>query len=261
MNWLDIAIMFLLAYALVRGFMRGLLGEIVLFVGFFAIIIIAFLFKEPVALFLYDKLPILNFGEFFKGITVINIFVYELLAFLIVFSVLYIILRIVEAVTKVITWIFRVLLPFVGLPFRFIAAGLSFVRMYIIIYFILFFVTLPVFNYKSANKSTVAPIIVNETPIVSKVFKRQLTAMEEIADLKNKFDSDTDSNTINLEALDVMLKHKIVTVRVIDKLVASEKLKIENIESVLEKYRSHNEEEQETENEIENETENESEIE
>ena len=34
MNWLDIAIMFLLAYALVRGFMRGLLGEIVLFVGF-----------------------------------------------------------------------------------------------------------------------------------------------------------------------------------------------------------------------------------
>ena len=58
-----------------------------------------------------------------------------------------------------------------------------------------------------------------------------------------------------------MLKHKIVTVRVIDKLVASEKLKIENIESVLEKYRSHNEEEQETENEIENETENESEIE
>ena len=43
---------------------------------------------------MYEKLPFFNFGGIFKGVTVLNILIYELIAFFVVLAVLFVLLRI-----------------------------------------------------------------------------------------------------------------------------------------------------------------------
>ena len=55
--------------------------------------------------------------------------------------------------------------------------------------------------------------------------------------MKEKYETATDPNGFNLEALDLLLKHKVVTIESIEKLLEKDKLQIENIDSILEKYK------------------------
>ena len=61
MNIIDfIIILFILSGAII-GFKRGFTRQLVSLVSFFAIIILAFMFKNPVSIFLYEHLPFFKF--------------------------------------------------------------------------------------------------------------------------------------------------------------------------------------------------------
>ena len=64
-----------------------------------------------------------------------------------------------------------------------------------------------------------------------------LDVVDEFVDMKEKYETATDSNGFNLEALDLLLKHKVVTIESVETLLEKDKLQIENIDSVLEKYK------------------------
>ena len=81
MNVVDIVILIFLAFGALIGFKRGFTRQLVSLVGIFVIIVVSFLFKNPVSVFLYNNLPFFNFGGIFKDITVLNILVYEVIAF------------------------------------------------------------------------------------------------------------------------------------------------------------------------------------
>ena len=86
MNLLDIfVIIFILLGALV-GFKRGFTKELTEAVGFIVIVILAYIFKNPLSVFFYEHMPFLNVG-FLKGAEVLNILMYEILAFLVVLYV------------------------------------------------------------------------------------------------------------------------------------------------------------------------------
>ena len=57
MNVVDIIILIFLAFGAVLGFKRGFTKQLVSLVGIFAIIILSFLLKNPVSVFLYNNLP------------------------------------------------------------------------------------------------------------------------------------------------------------------------------------------------------------
>ena len=101
MLFLDIIILIFLAFGALLGFKRGFTRQLVALVGLVVIIILSFLLKNPISVLLYNNLPFFNLGGVFKDITILNILIYEAIAFLIVFSILSIVYKILIRITNI----------------------------------------------------------------------------------------------------------------------------------------------------------------
>ena len=101
MNVVDLMIVLVILIGAIIGFKHGFTRQLVSFLGILVITVISFVFKNYISEILYENLPFFSFGGIFKGVTVLNILVYEVIAFLIIFSLLSIIFRIVLLITKV----------------------------------------------------------------------------------------------------------------------------------------------------------------
>ena len=63
MNIVDVIIILLIAFGGVMGFKRGFTRSLVSALGTIAIVVLAFLLKNPVSVLLYENLPFLNLLE------------------------------------------------------------------------------------------------------------------------------------------------------------------------------------------------------
>ena len=88
MNVADIVILILLLFGAIGGFKAGVIKKLADFLGMFIIVILAFYLKNDLSVIMYENLPFFSFGGFIKGIGAINILLYELIAFLIIFIAL-----------------------------------------------------------------------------------------------------------------------------------------------------------------------------
>lgn len=166
MSVLDIVILIILAFGFLLGFKRGFTRELVSLVGIFVIIVLSFLLKNPVSVFFYNNLPFINFGGFFKDITVINILVYEVLAFFCVFFILTFVFKILICVTKVFEGILKATI-ILGIPSKILGGILGVIQSLIYIFIVLYILNLPTLNIDLNSK--VADTILNKTPILNSV--------------------------------------------------------------------------------------------
>jgi uncharacterized membrane protein required for colicin V production len=232
----DVIIILMLGLGAVLGFKRGLFKQGVITIGTVIIMIIAFALKNPVSAWMYSKLPFFNFDGIFKGVTVLNILIYEMIAFSIVAGLLAMLLRIVAWFVG----LFEKALAFtviLAIPSKILGAILGAIEAWIMVFFVLYVLTLPVFNIHIVNESKWKDKILNNTPIVSKYAKSMVTTFDEIYSLKDEFKENPNSNEINKKAIDIMLKNKIVTVESVDKLIKLEKINVIGIDAILDKYR------------------------
>ena len=102
MNILDAVIITILIVGVLGGMSRGLIKQVVLLIGLVVCLVFAFSLRTPIATFMYEYLPFFKFGGLFSGVSIINILLYELIAFLIIFSLLYLVLRILLKITGII---------------------------------------------------------------------------------------------------------------------------------------------------------------
>ena len=102
MNVADIVILIALAFGAVAGFKAGVIKKTADFLGTFIIIILAFFLKNDLSVLMYENLPFLNFGWLIKGVEALNVLIYEILAFIIVFIALLFILKVILKVTGLI---------------------------------------------------------------------------------------------------------------------------------------------------------------
>lgn len=236
MNIIDIGIVILLLFGAVIGFKRGFTRQLVSSVGFILVVVLAFQLRTPVSSFLYKYLPFFSFGGMLKGVSVLNIIVYEFIAFVIVLGVLMAILKVIIFATKIFETILNMTI-ILGIPSKILGAIVGVIEYYVIIFIILYVLTLPFFSLPFVEQSKYQKQILNNTPILSPFVDKTVGVMNELKDLKEKFKTEPDVNKFNLEALDLLLSKKIVDVKTIDELVDKNKLQIDNIESVLRKYR------------------------
>ena len=222
------------------GAKRGFTRELVSVIGFIVCIILAFLLKNPIASFLYDHLPFFSFGGILKGVTALNILLYEVIAFLITLSLLGIALNLV----KVLTNLFEKFLSatiILGIPSKILGGILGALEWIVLSYIVLFFLALPVFNNNISDESIIYKSL---TPVASKFSKdinNTVVVFEEFKNLKDEYKNSTDTNQFNLDSLDLMLKYRIIDVESATKLYKKGKFKtIYNIESVLDKYKEEN---------------------
>lgn len=235
MNIIDLVIiLFILSGALI-GFKRGFTRQLVSSLGFFLIVILSFLLKNPVSIFLYEHLPFFGFSGIIKGVTVLNIALYEILALFIVMALFTLIFKVLLFATKVFEKALTFTL-FLGIPSKIGGALIGIIQNYVWAFIILYILTLPVLNVDLSN-SKYKDKILNNTFILSGYIKDSVKVINEFALLKEKYEETPNAKEFNRETLDLFLKYNVVTPDSIEILVKKDKLKINNVKEILNKYK------------------------
>ncbi len=236
MNITDILIIIFILLGAFVGAKQGFTKALVSFLGIIIVVVLAYFLKNPVSEFLMSFCPFFNFGGIIKGVTVLNIAVYEVIAFIIVFFILMAILNALIFATGV----FETILKFtiiLGMPSTILGAIIGAIKNYVIVFFVLYLLSMPNFvDVDFVKNSTYREPILKNTPLLSSIAGTSLEVLDEFKGLADKYTDTTDTNAYNLETLDVFLKYKIVTVDTVKKLSDSGKIKINGIETVLNKY-------------------------
>lgn len=237
MNIIDLLIIIFILIGAVVGFKRGFTSSLVNFVGVILVVIIAYFLKNPISEFLMSFCPFFSFGGIIKGVTVLNIAVYEIIAFILVFSLLMIGLKALLMATGILETLLKFTIV-LGLPSKILGAIVGLIENYIIVFFILYILSMPNFlDVGFIKDSTYREPILKNTPILSNVAESTLAVLDEFKGLSDKYTETENSNEFNLATLDLFLKYKVVMVDTVEKLDDSGKIKIEGIETVLNKYR------------------------
>lgn len=220
----------------VIGFKNGVIRQTVSFVGFFIVVILSYLLKDFVSAILYKFVPFFSFSGSLEGVTVLNILIYEVIAFLLVYVILMAIYHFIVRMTGIVETIlkFTVIL---GIPSKLLGMVVGFIETYIMVFIGLYCLSLPVFQIPMMNESGVRNTILNHTPGLSNVVRESLNVVDEFADLKEEYKDTTNKNELNKETLDLFLKYNVIRYDSAKELVDNGKLKIDGVESVLNKYK------------------------
>lgn len=236
MNGFDAAIILILIMGAVVGFKRGFTYEVVSTLGFFLVLILTYFLKNPLSVFLYEHLPFFKFGGIFKGVTVLNIFLYEVIAFLVVASILMFILKIIEKVTNLFEKFLKFTFVF-SIPSKIAGMVVGIIESYVWVYIILYILNLPMFDISLLQKSQFKDTILNHTVILSNATNNSMKVINEFMDLKEKYEKAPNATEFNRETLDLFLKYDVITVDSVETLRDKNKLKIDNLDEILNKYK------------------------
>lgn len=236
MNIVDVLIILVILFGGIIGFKNGFTKQLVSFVGFILVVILSFVFKNPVSQFFYSVLPFFKFGGVLKGVTVLNIALYEIMAFLVVLLVLMVILRILLKITGLIEKILKFTI-ILGIPSKILGAIVGLIEYSVVVFIALYIISLPFFDSEIIGKSKYKDKILNNMPILSGYVDNTVKVLDEFIALKDEYTKTSNANEFNLKGLDLFLKYDVITVESTDKLIKSGKLKIDGVDEVLDKYR------------------------
>ena len=82
MNITDFLIIIFIVLGAFVGAKQGFTKALVSFLGTIIVVVLAYFLKNPVSEFLMSFCPFFSFGGIIKGVTVLNIAVYEVIAFI-----------------------------------------------------------------------------------------------------------------------------------------------------------------------------------
>lgn len=224
MNIVDAIILLFLGLGAVIGFKRGFIKQTVIFVGTVAIVVLAFVFKGVVAIFLYENLPFLNFGGFFSGITSLNILFYEIVGFIIAFILLSIILKVVIWLSGIVEKVLKLTI-ILGIVSKLMGAVVGFFHYFVVLYIILFIISFPVFNIKILNESKLRNSILNNTPVLTSLSKNIVNTFDEIFELR-KTSNNENKKELDKKIFDIIVKNGVSVGDKLTKLVEEGKIKI-----------------------------------
>ncbi len=237
MNIIDIIVILVIISGLCLGFKRGLTREAVHFAKFALALVIAFLLKNPLSKLMYEHLPFFDFGGLFKGVSALNIILYEFIAFLLVLAILLVIFRVLLLATTIFEKILNTTV-ILSLPSKILGMIIGGIHYYLIVFILLFVISLPIFKMDDIlSQSKLKNTILNKTPILSGLVDKTINIIDEFNELGQKYKAGEDTDEFNLETIDLFLKYNIITVEAVETLNSKDKLQIDRLESVLEKYR------------------------
>ena len=234
MSIVDVIIILAILMGAVVGFKRGLTTQLVSTIGIILVMVLAFILKNPISKFMYENLPFLDFGGLLKGLPVLNIIVYEIIAFILVLSVLAIILKLLLKFTKIFEFLLRVTV-ILSIPSKIGGAIVGMIENFIFVFIVIYILSLPILDFSINSKYK--DKILNNTPILSQMVDKSIKVINEFSELKEKYEKEENSNEFNRETLDLFLKYDVINVNSVETLVKKDKLKIQNVDEIIKKYK------------------------
>ena len=238
MNIFDIGIILVLLMFIIAGFKNGVINELAELIGIVVIFVLSFLLKGILGSILCIFLPFFDFYGVIQGMSSLNILLYQAIAFILVLSILLTLYLIILKIGKVLEKIVRLTIV-LWLPSKLLGGLVSLIKGYIIL-FVLFVLLLIPFggeNYPIINDSKLLNHIVYKSPILSNATSNFTNSIREAYELGVMVSNrEITVSEADLKNLDFMLKYGVVDRETVEKLNDMGKLKINNINSVLNNY-------------------------
>mgnify|MGYP004525498991 FL=1 len=237
LNVFDIGIILLLVMFIIVGFKNGAIRELFALVGIVVVFVLSYSLKGILGNILCIVLPFFKITGVVEGLSVMNILLYQAIAFMIVFAILLTLYEILLKVSKFIQKIVNLTIILI-LPSKILGSIIAFVKGWIVLFAVFLCLMIPLKNTELFTSSTMVNKIIYNTPVLSSHSSNFINSVEEIYNLEKQLSNkEISKNEANLKTLDLMLKHKIVDKSTVEQLVKLHKLDdVSNIESVLNKY-------------------------
>lgn len=224
MSILDIIIIIFIALGFLAGFKRGIIKQGVITVGTTLVVVLAFLLKNPLSLVLYKHLPFFTVG-ILGNFSSLNILLYELISFFILFSIFSLIFAIVVKVSGLIERLVRATV-ILALPSKILGGILGLIEMYVVAWIILFIISMPVFSISSSKFITESKLkdkILNNTLIISHINKDLINSIDDVNELLERKD-EFGEKLFNCKAINIFKKNNIITGESIEYLKENNKI-------------------------------------
>lgn len=231
MNVVDVIIIALLILGGVAGFKAGVIKKLTDFIGMFVVIILAFYLKNYISVIMYENLPFFNFFGLINGIDTLNILLYEVIAFLVIFIALLFVLKVVLMLTGLVEKILKATV-ILSIPSKLLGIVVGVIEMYVYLFLILVIVSLPIFDSSFLKDSKMNNFILNNTPVLSGVLEEIIDIYGDVYNIIDNRKNKTNEQ-LNEEILKVLIDKKVVTKESAKKLVDKNKIHI-NDKSIVE---------------------------
>ena len=203
MNVFDIGIILLLIMFFITGFKNGVIKEIVSLIGIVIVFILSYYLKGYLGNVLCVFLPFIKFSGPLAGLTIINIILYQLIAFIIVFSILLCIYEFLLKVSKGLQKIVNLTI-ILWLPSKILGGIVSVIKGYIILFIVFIILLIPLKNQEIFYNSKMINMILYNTPILSNSANSITSAVTEIYTLGEKISTNKMTpNEANTKGIDI----------------------------------------------------------
>lgn len=231
MNVADIVILIALVLGALAGFKAGVIKKTADFLGMFIIVILAFYLKNDLSVLMYENLPFLSLGWLIKGVEALNVLIYEILAFIIVFLALLFILKIILRITGLIEKILKATV-ILSIPSKLLGIVVGLIESYVYVFLALVVLTLPIFKLPYIRESNIGNFVLNNTPILTGISEEMVDIYGNVYEIVSERDNKTNEE-LNEEIITFLIDKKVLTKESAKKLVEQNKIHIKDT-SVLE---------------------------
>lgn len=227
---IDIFLVLFIGLGMLAGIKKGLIKSLVSLLGLVAITIISFRIRLGLTDFLIDKMPFSNFGGELYGLTALNILIYNALAFVVIFVVLYCVLNIIVKVTGFIDTLLKFTVIWI-IPSKIGGALIGFLEAWVYLYLVIFVLIQFSLTNTFVTQSTMANTILNNTPIVGTYLSGAKAAAIGIYDSIREYTKD-ESKTIddlNVRILQYEINYGLIGKAKANELIETGKIDLEGV--------------------------------
>ena len=230
MNYaVDIIVVILILLGTYLGWRKGLIKSLVSVIGLVAIFIISFAIKDKIANILIDNLPFFSLPGL-EGLTSINVLLYNVIAFLVIFILLYCLLNIIIAITGFVDTLLKFTVIWI-IPSKIGGAIVGFIESWVFVYLALFVISLFSVTAGFVWDGKVSSFILNHTPVINRLTGGAKTAINEITDAIEEFRNDSEKTTedLNLRILQIEIVNGVISKEKAQELIDTGKVELDNI--------------------------------
>ena len=236
MSIIDIFVFIIFLAFIIVGYKQGVVRELIQLIGLIIIFYIAFLIKNPVGNFLCQILPFFKFTGSIEGLVSLNILMYQIIAFILVFSILLSLYMFILKISKILQKIVNMTI-LLWWPSKVAGAVVGFIEGYIVVFIFLVVLMIP-FGDSILSGFKYKENMIYNSPIISKYTYNFTSSIKEVYVLGKKVSNkEISTNDANLKTIDIMLKNNLVSKDTITSLVNKHKLdEVKDINNILNNY-------------------------
>lgn len=234
MNVLDIGIILVLLMFFIVGIKQGIIRELLSLVGTILIFYLSFALSGVAGNILAICLPFIEFKGMLEGISSVNILLYHIIAFMIIFCVLLTFYELLIKFSKFLQKLVNMTIVLL-IPSKILGGVVGAIKGYIIVFIILLGLAIPFGASTAFENSSFSGSILYNTPLLSNSVGSITKSTRETYKLIEKVSNEkTNPREANLELLEILINNNMTNKDVVEELIRKNKLtNVQGYEDVI----------------------------